>query len=419
MKYYNTTIYFINEKNNPYKKTESKIYVNKKITVDCGINRGVIRFYIKQKNDDIYKYTKIRIAKINKSDCFKHFKDVLYHNNDAIIKLENNINIAVNKGQSDAILALAATGNLEPFNIEKMKDMVNKVNNIIFNSKNALVNIQVDKSEEILSYTPDESSIKTAHTIAKTIRSIKDFNHLFILLIPNNEPVVLTEHNKNIERPAIPIDSNIVIMSRNIINNKFDDLSSNKGKFVIKTISECLSILMINDNKISNITSLNNKPITNISISHKTALKRLEEQIKNITNSSEQSLMDGGVDLWNEENHNVVHRNRYTYQTGTIIRDQNNVATPIKGGTTEMQNISSQSLKGGTTEMQNISSQSLKGGTTEMQNISSQSLKGGTTEMQNISSQSLKGGTTEMQSITLQSLKGGLPNSRGYPDIDV
>ena len=401
LKYYNTTIYFTNEKNTHLENTDYKNTVS-----DCIINKGVIRFYIKQKNEDMYKYTMIRIAKINKIDYLKQFKHKLYHNNDAIRKLENNMNIAVNKGQSDAIIALAMTGNLESINIERMKEMVKKINNIIFNSKNALINIQIDKSNELFSYIPDETSIKTAHTVAKTIKNIKKFDHLSIILIPNNEPIILyMENNKNIENPAIPIDSNIIILPTNIINSKFSNLNKN---FTIKSISDYFNILIINDNKINNMISsgtqnvssdnllrsdrlsrrlrrndshsssspkrhtmtsnnisrsdilfseaasstlllskaqeqyprilqmpsFNNEPITNMSISYKTALKRLEEQIKNIiiNNTSEQSLMDGGIDLWDEENHNMVHRGRYTYQTGTIIRDKNNVAIPIKGG---------------------------------------------------------------------------------------
>lgn len=203
--------------------TNSRFYKNnkgngKENNVECNISRGLIRFYIKQKIRDVYKYTKIHVVKIQMAESLQPFKEALYQNNDEINRLEEVTNIAISKGHSYAILKSAQNGKLQPNTTEDILNNTKAVNNIISETKKASAKSQLNKinNERIISNIPDQEAINAANAVANIIMNTNAANNTDIttIMVPGNEPIPLQSDTTIHNVPAI-IDN-----KRTFINNK-------------------------------------------------------------------------------------------------------------------------------------------------------------------------------------------------------
>src|ERR1700733_12422016 len=122
LKYIDTTVCLSNEKN-------------------CSCYRGLVRFYIKQKKGDEYKYVKINVIKI--CPTISKLEASIYQNSDKIQMWENIVNIAIAKGQKDAISKMS--DKLILTTSEKIRNSVNKINEILFQIKKASTKSQISK----------------------------------------------------------------------------------------------------------------------------------------------------------------------------------------------------------------------------------------------------------------------------------
>jgi len=198
LKYVDTTVCITNGRarqhidkdNNKYYHTNKN---GERTEINCDISRGLVRFYIKQKQGNTFKYTRIRVVKTQMVDSLKHYIESLYQNNDEIEKLEDATGIAISKGQSEAILQTAKAGNLEPITSKGVTNSTSMVNNIIAETKNASTNSQLTKmgSQRIFSDNPIETAVDAANTVAKKFTDAASalYKDLSAVLVPGNEPL--------------------------------------------------------------------------------------------------------------------------------------------------------------------------------------------------------------------------------------
>jgi hypothetical protein len=260
--------------------------------VKCSISRGLVRFYIKQKYGDVFKYTKIRVVRIQMVETLRPFIDVFYQNNDEINNLEEAANIAICKGQSYAISSIALKGNLQSNLPDDIMCVTKTINNIINETKKASAKSQLNRinNQRMLSKVPNQYAVNAANTIAKTIMKTNaaNANNITTILVPGNEPLLLqinsslhiipaiidkkrtfvrdsavksgtqnTLNSKTINnRASLAIDANLaVIPTHQIINDKNIEITQ-PSKKSSTSLSNKLSIIAINiGNKTEDVAS--------------------------------------------------------------------------------------------------------------------------------------------------------------------
>lgn len=228
LKYSDATVCVTNSKN---QHSSNQTNINKS-NMDCYISRGSIRFYIKKKEGDSYKYTKIRVVDIQKINSLQPYLNSVYQNTDEMNRLEEAGNIALSRGQTDAILSTSKNGRLDVTNPEQLSNTTNTINDIITESKNAIVHSQLNKmnNQRVLSSIPTQNAVNAANTVANTIMNTNAAKNagLTTVMIPNNEPISLfATDNVNVV-PATIGDEGITIkavggtntMNSRIINNR-------------------------------------------------------------------------------------------------------------------------------------------------------------------------------------------------------
>ena len=161
--------------------------------VDCNASRGIVRFYVKQKEGSTYKYTNIHTVRVLHGKTLQPYIHTLYQDNDEISKLEDATNIAINRGQSGAILESAASGNLQANNASAVACAIHTVNNIVAETKKAAMPSQLTKmtNGRILTMVPNQTAINSAQIVAKNImntNTAKEKN-LTAIIVPGNEPI--------------------------------------------------------------------------------------------------------------------------------------------------------------------------------------------------------------------------------------
>lgn len=162
--------------NNTVCITNGHIELIKKETV-CNISRGLIRFYVKERINDVFKYTKVRVVRIDITNSLNQYENSVYQNNDELEKIEEANNKAVAEGQS---------------NFNKSNENEHNINSIINETKKASTNSQLQKMNEnrIISSTPTQSSVDTAHTFSSSLKN----NDVDVFLVPGNEPLNIKEN---------------------------------------------------------------------------------------------------------------------------------------------------------------------------------------------------------------------------------
>jgi hypothetical protein len=297
LKYVDTTVCITNgrvrqhitEENNKYYHTNK---LGEKIQIDCNISRGLVRFYIKQKNGSTFKYTRIRIVNVQMIDSLKQYIDAIYQNNDEINKLEEATNIAISRGQADIISSLSQSGQLEANTSEGFYCATKTIGKISNEAKNAAVHAQMSKmnNQRIVSPVPTQSAVNAANTVANTIMKTNaaNTNNMVTVLVPNNEPMPL-QAISNIENVPAVIDSKGIstgtlggstnTMNSNIANSR-SSLVVDANLAVVPTNN------IINDESI-NVTPASTKSSTSIAnklgSATKTVLNKTGEIVSGIT----------------------------------------------------------------------------------------------------------------------------------------
>lgn len=207
---------------------------NERTEIDCDISRGLVRFYIKQRIGDSFKYNKIHVVKLNMSGTLEPFMNALYQNNEEIAKLDEAISIALSKGQSDAILSSANSGRLEVMSPQDIKTSTTSVNTLISQAKKASINSQLDKmsNQRIMASFPTQPAVNSANTVANIIMNNKSANNMSVILVPGNEPIPI-KADPNVESAiGVMKGSGITITnlnsasSRNTLNSAANNRAS-------------------------------------------------------------------------------------------------------------------------------------------------------------------------------------------------
>ncbi|XWV25932.1 hypothetical protein QJ857_gp1148 [Tupanvirus soda lake] len=238
LKYVDTTVCISNGRVRQHiSEVDGKHYHTNKLgertEVDCTISRGLVRFYLKQKDGNTYRYTRIRVVNVQNVESLQSFIDAVYQNNDEISKLEEAGNVAISKGQTDAILSTSQSGQLEANTPEEIMCATRTVNNIITEAKNAVVQSQLSKmnNQRVVSTVPTQSAVNAANTVANTIMKTNAANskNMTAIMVPNNEPTPL-QADTNVESVPAVINSKGIsarapksgtnTMNSRVINNR-------------------------------------------------------------------------------------------------------------------------------------------------------------------------------------------------------
>ena len=267
---------------------------------DCSVSQGMIRFYIRQRNGDMYKYTNINVVKINIVNSLDPFMNRVYQNNDEMIKLNDSIGIALSKGQSDAMLESAKSGRLEVSTPSDIKHSTSAANTIFSRAKKASGKSQLNKltNQRALSLVPSQTAINSANIVANSIMKTKSANDLSAILIPGNDPIAINTNN-SIQTVSGIIGGNGINISN---NDKSTSITSNTSTTLNTNVNNRASIAV--DANLAVIPSkeiVNDKNIkiapNNIS-SYINDLKNQAENIYEDVSKEAQSLSDKVINFF-------------------------------------------------------------------------------------------------------------------------
>ena len=270
---------------------------NEKTEIDCNISRGLVRFYIKQRNGSTFTYTRIRVVNVQVVNSLHQYADTIYQNNDEINKLEAASIIAMSKGQSDAISATSQTGQLEANTPAEIVCATNIVNNIVNETKNSAVRAQMSKmnNQRIMCPIPTQSSVNAANTVAKTIMKTNTANvaNMTAVLVPNNEPIPLQSAFDIGNVPAIinskGIVTNVTGGGTNTMNSR---IINSRSSFAIDSNLAIVPTNNIVTDKSISVAAASNKSATSITNQLIAAAKNFFGETNNITNNTVGSFVD-------------------------------------------------------------------------------------------------------------------------------
>lgn len=369
LKYIDSTVYVTDAKIRHSINWKGNQSTNSQI--DCHVGRGLIKFYIKQKQNDLYKYSQIKLIRLQKTNSILPYMHCLFYNQNEIDRLELISMIGINKAQSDAILALAMNDGLKNKNDSTILNSIKTINDLIEGTKEASIKAQLHniKTKTFFSTVPNKESIDTALSIAKNISYKSDFT---LVMVPGNEPLFLqsnidtkmvrgicNENSTKVEnndfalidqikkntlnsdhtnsRVALAIDSNLIVIQ----------IAKIKSIQSIQPVSTKLSIMTNDSTKLNQLIKPMNggNKKTNSVINQLGIINLINQLNDNLSQSSDYTnpnnllnrlelqdfLLDdnsneikGGVDYWFGENIDEVHSSRHTYSTDTMKRDENN-----------------------------------------------------------------------------------------------
>ena len=305
LKYIDTTVCITNSKARQHITEENNkhYHTNKqgvKSEIDCMISRGLVRFYVKQREGNVYRYTRIRVVNVQTLDSLRPYMDSLYQNNDEISKLEEASNIAISKGQSDAIRSTSRNGQLEVNSPQELTNATQTINNIVTDAKNAIVQSQLGKmnNQRVISSIPTQSAVNAANAVANSIMKTNAANiaNMTTVLIPNNEPMSIFANESVNSVPA-------VINSKGIISKAFTGGSNTMNSKIVNnrsSIAVDANLAVVPTNSIATDKNINvspsSKSLSSLSNKLVSASKDLynksEELINNIFDKTGQTLSD-------------------------------------------------------------------------------------------------------------------------------
>lgn len=162
---------------------------NKKVNngnIDCTIGKGTVKFYVKQKIGDMYRYTKINVVKVQ--PYIEPSTDMLYHNDDDLAHLTAANGVALSQMNPYAILSAADRGHLagqSPSDVKKSLDMVDSILNktSAASMESQLSKLGVQRAGAV-SDMPSKSSIEAANVVANHVNGTT-------VLVPGNNSIAL------------------------------------------------------------------------------------------------------------------------------------------------------------------------------------------------------------------------------------
>lgn len=220
--------------------------------VNCQVSKGLIKFYVKQKNGNCYYYTDINIAKMDMVNSLQQFTSSIYHNMDEIDKIGNATIIAITIAQTDSISKMVNNGEINIDTFNGITNTIQLINNISTEIKNIASKSQLLKMDQrrILSEIPNQLSINIANIISKNlpVTNLAKEEKISIILVPgecfiplqanhsvemilgniDNEGTTIKQANgyNTIDNPmvstraSIMIDANLAILSNDAKKNK-------------------------------------------------------------------------------------------------------------------------------------------------------------------------------------------------------
>ncbi|AGD92618.1 hypothetical protein LBA_00700 [Megavirus lba] len=290
--------------------------------IQCDVKRGSIGFFIKQKKDDTYIYTKINVVRLISGDKIESFSNPIYFDNEEINRINKSTNVAINRGQSDAILSSAKGGALESNNVYDISDATNNVEYIVNETKKASLSPQISKmnNTRVSSNVPSQSTVNAANTVATHISKTRSANNqnLSAILVPgknaislsdNSQPMyadmndnetIIRDSNKfnssNINnRAAINVDANLALLpTKDVISNKNIQIASPSqasSTSLYNKITQAFSSLFGNaenvaNNVVTNTANTATGVATNVVDNTKSAIDTTIDQTKNIVNTA-------------------------------------------------------------------------------------------------------------------------------------
>lgn len=187
---------------------------------NCSVDRGLIHFYIRQKVNTNFTYTKIHVVKLHFGVVklpfgvdVHQFVGKYYFNTSELNKLEDNSNVALNRSQTDALLAFATK--LDVSSPEKIRKSLDIVNPLIDEAKNGTSIAQFNKMKDanIVSLIPSQFTVNIAQIIANYLTLDKNQDNQDIaVLVPGNGPLSIEE---NLDKLNLEIDAIVMIVPKN------------------------------------------------------------------------------------------------------------------------------------------------------------------------------------------------------------
>lgn len=163
--------------------------------VDCQISRGQIKFFIKQKDGNCYRYSDIRTVKIDNLDSLQHYVEMFYQNTEELEKISESAEIAVAKAQKEIISDLTTNGKLDSTDRKSIDQSIQTINQISTEIKNAAGKSQLSKMNgaRILSKIPNNSDVDVANIVAKYLMNTNTANqqNLVAIMVAGNQPIPL------------------------------------------------------------------------------------------------------------------------------------------------------------------------------------------------------------------------------------
>lgn len=197
LKYFDLTVCVSNGKvyGENFNKENDKYYYtgNPNEKIECTVSRGLVRFYIRQKIGETYKYTRILVVKLVDETHSELYTEMLYLDTDELEKIHEITSIAVNKAQSDIISKKAEAGQLSVSTPEKIESTVKTINEIIAETKKQSITPQLNKisSKKVLSNKPSQAAVDAANTVSKLANQTDSAksNNMTTVMVPGNQPI--------------------------------------------------------------------------------------------------------------------------------------------------------------------------------------------------------------------------------------
>ena len=197
--------------------------------IECSVSHGMVKFFIRQKDGDVYKYLPIHIVRVHMGKTLDDFSQELYQDNEQIKKIEEATKAALAVGQSQAMKRNIQKGGLN--------NATDFVDNIIDNAKNASIDSQFENInvDHVMPDAPTQEMIDSANTVANFISKTDSGEKykLKTVVVPGNKPIPLSDKStsetaiinkhgitlKNdipnetpFKRANIPVDANVVVL---------------------------------------------------------------------------------------------------------------------------------------------------------------------------------------------------------------
>lgn len=205
-----------------------------------GIKYGTINFFIKQSNENNnISYMKISVIKLVDDIQFDNKK--LYWDNEEIKEIKKNADISICRSQTDTLNSIGNTGDFAITSTEKIPEVISLVNEIIDESKKALINAQINQiyyNKKFKNNIPNQQIINLANIVSNIIISEK--KSTTVILIPDFRSVILSE-NTTSKCASILIDATIMIVA----TAKISPLMQLKEGLSITNITSNLSALIL------------------------------------------------------------------------------------------------------------------------------------------------------------------------------